>query len=431
MPRSVRESVSDAVAASRLTTVVVEHRLGPWLDFVDRLVVLGSDGRVVADGLPRQVLDEHGDELVAQGIWVPGRPDPAPRQVPLAAFAPARLGANLVAVSGADLEVTRSVRRLDGSTRVSVALDDQSLDARAGQLHALVGPSGSGKSTLLLALAGLLKVDAGTVRAHPELAVDGERDPRRWSTTELAERAAWVPQWASSTIVAHTVLDEVMATSRATDQVESEALARARSLLDLLGLGHLENADPRHLSGGEQRRLAMAAAVVHQPAVLLADEPTVGQDRLTWAAVVGMLDALRDAGSAVVVSTHDDAVVTRSDRVTTLRRPPQPAPEPAPRRPLVARAGPLSLLLAAMLAVPAGIVSPRWQVSVGVLAGAGAPGPRGAHRDRHGCPAAPTAPDGAGPPLARVWSPPSPSRGRPGCSAATTCRPSRRPRCGC
>ena len=120
---------------------------------------------------------------------------------------------------------------------------------------------------------------------HPDLAVDGERDPRRLGTIDLARRVAWVPQWASSTIVSHTVLDEVMTTSRAVGLVESEALTRARALLVHLGLDHLEQADPRHLSGGEQRRLAMASAVVHQPALLCADEATVGQDRLTWAAV--------------------------------------------------------------------------------------------------------------------------------------------------
>ncbi|SDP50078.1 energy-coupling factor transport system ATP-binding protein [Pedococcus dokdonensis] len=364
---SVRASVEVAVRARRLTTVVVEHRLGPWLDFADRLVVLDTVGRVTADGPPQRVLDERGDELVAQGIWVPGRPDPTPRRVPVGTFGAAVLGANIVADQGRSVTVTRTVRRLDGSSRTTVAVQDQDLDARAGQLQALVGPSGSGKSTLLLALGGLLAVDGGQVRAHPDLAVDDVRDPRRWSTTDLAERLAWVPQWASSTIVAHTVLDEVMTTSRAVGLVESEALSRARALLDLLGLAHLENADPRHLSGGEQRRLAMASAVVHQPAVLLADEPTVGQDRLTWAAVTGILDTLRDAGSAVVVSTHDDAVVAAADRVTTLTRPAQPPTEPAARRPLVAHAGPLSLLLGAMLAVPAGIVSPHWQVSLAVL----------------------------------------------------------------
>ncbi len=70
------------------------------------------------------------------------------------------------------------------------------------------------------------------MRVHPELASDGSRDPRDWSTTELARVLAWVPQWASSTIVARTVLDEAMTTSRAVGLVESEALARARLLLD-------------------------------------------------------------------------------------------------------------------------------------------------------------------------------------------------------
>ena len=99
--------------------------------------------------------------------------------------------------------------------------------------------------------------------------------------------------------------------------VEVEAEARARALLDLLDLAHLSQADPRHLSGGEQRRLAMASAVVHQPALLLADEATVGHDRLTWSAVMGVVEGMRDAGAAVVLTTHDDAVVARADRTTT------------------------------------------------------------------------------------------------------------------
>ena len=365
---AVRRSVADVVAQRGLTTVVVEHRLGPWLDFVDRLVVLGIDGTVVADGEPGQVLAAHGDSLAAQGIWVPGVPDPAPRGIPAGTFQPLQLGANLAALDADAVTVERTVRRLDGSSRHSVALRDQSFTARSGQVHALVGPSGSGKTTLMLALAGLVDVDSGGVTAHPDLAGDAGPDPAGWSTTELAARAAWVPQWASSTLVAGTVLDEVMTTSRALGLVESEALARARTLLDVLGLAHLEQADPRHLSGGEQRRLAMAAAAVHQPAVLLADEATVGQDRLTWAAVMGVVETLRDTGTAVVLTTHDDAVIERADRTTTLQRPDQPPPEATPRGVLVARAGPLALFAAALLALPAAIVSPRWTTSLVVFA---------------------------------------------------------------
>ena len=136
---------------------------------------------------------------------------------------------------------------------------------RVRQVHPHAGPRRAGR------------IDDGVVRAHPSLAPHGERSPRHWDTVELARAFAWVPQWSSSTIVARTVLDEVMTTARAVGLVETEARARASALLDLLGLGHLLHADPRHLSGGEQRRLAMAAAVVHQPALLLADEATVGQ----------------------------------------------------------------------------------------------------------------------------------------------------------
>jgi energy-coupling factor transport system ATP-binding protein len=365
---SVRRTVDEVTRSRGLTTVVVEHRLGPWLDLVDRLVVLDSTGHVVADGSPSGVLAAHGESLAAQGIWVPGIPDPEPRGIPAGVFEPTVAGANLLTLDAADVTISRSVRALDGSTRTTVAVQDQWFQARAGQVHALVGPSGAGKSTFMLALAGLLRRQRGEVRLRPDLAVDGERDPRELGTVDLARRVAWVPQWASSTIVSHTVLDEVMTTSRAVGLVESEALARARALLAHLGLAHLEQADPRHLSGGEQRRLAMASAVVHQPALVCADEATVGQDRLTWAAVMGIVEGLRDTGAAIVLTTHDDAVTTRADRVTLIERPVQPPPAPVRRRPLVARAGPLSLLLGASLAIPAGVVSPRWSTSLVVLA---------------------------------------------------------------
>ena len=364
---SVRATVEEVVASRRLTTVVVEHRLGPWVDLVDRIVVLDLAGRIVADGDPRAVLLDQGESLAAQGVWVPGVPAPQPLAVSPDLFRRGTLGANEVALDAAEVTVTRSVRTVDGAARTTVAVADQWFQARAGQSHALVGPSGSGKSTLMLAVAGLVDTQAGVVRAHPALTPSDDRDPRSWDTRDLARAVAWVPQWSSSTIVAQTVIDEVMLTSRATGQVESEARARATALLELLGLGHLHQADPRHLSGGEQRRLAMASAVAHQPAILLADEATVGQDRLTWAAVMGIVEALRDAGSAVVLTTHDDAVIKRADRTTNLARPQQPPAPPSPRRPLAARCGPLSLFAGSALAIPVGIVSPSWRTSLVVL----------------------------------------------------------------
>ena len=226
------------------------------------------------------------------------------------------------------------------------------LDALPGTLTALVGPSGSGKSTVLHALAGFLRAtDPAAVRvAGPEGVASAPAD---LTATDLAATLAWVPQWSSSTIVATTVLDEVLATSRALGSDDAATKGRARALLTTLGLLHLQKADPRHLSGGEQRRLAVAAALLHGPAVLLADEPTVGQDRRTWAAIVGLVAAYRSAGGAVVAATHDTHVVDRATDVEHLAPPPQPPDEAPTRVPLVARCGPLAYLAAAPPASPA------------------------------------------------------------------------------
>lgn len=356
----VRASVEGALTAHPVTTVVAEHLLGPWVDLVERMLVLDDSGALVADGPVRQVLRDEQQRLLDLGIWVPGAPTPTPL-APAAAWTsppPSRTQA----LASSALTIERTVRLLDGSTRTRAAARlHEPLAPAAGSATALVGPSGCGKSTVLLALAGALEPATGAVTV-------GERPVTDLSTTELAARLGWVPQWSSSTILGRNVLDEVLVASRALGEDSAERVARARTLLADLGLGHLQSADPRELSGGEQRRLAIAAAVLHQPPLLLADEPTVGQDRHTWAAVVGLLAAYREGGGAVVVSTHDDALLGRAHTVVELAAPPA-APEPEqPRRVLAAHAGPLALLLGALLAIPAGIVPGHWRTSLAVLA---------------------------------------------------------------
>ncbi|HYN65708.1 MAG TPA: ATP-binding cassette domain-containing protein, partial [Ornithinibacter sp.] len=410
-PASARE-VRDAVGAlttgegrpavgsysSAPTLVVVEHVLGPWVDLVDRLVVLSADGRVVADGPVRETLDTHRDRLLAMGIWVPGAGPPEPLAVDPALVAPrgpqdvpSRRTPSLGATPFA---VERTTRLVDGTARTRrAAVLAEPLVAAPGTLTALVGPSGSGKSTVLHALAGFLDpTDPVAVQVHPpaEPPTDAPdaAPPASLSAHDLARTLAWVPQWSSSTIVARTVLDEVLATARSVAMADGDGPAsteRARTLLAALGLGHLEAADPRELSGGEQRRLAVAAALHHGPPVLLADEPTVGQDRGTWSAVVGLVAAYREAGGAVVAATHDTHVIDRATQVHHLVAPPEPAVAAPVGVPLVARCGSLALLAGALLAVPAGVLSPTWSTSLAVLAtqlglavvGLWAPGGRG------------------------------------------------------
>jgi energy-coupling factor transport system ATP-binding protein len=276
---SVREAILET--AGDRTMIVVEHRIGPWLEHVDRVVVLSSDGVVVSDGSAASFLA--GPAPV--GVWVPGLPTPQPLAVPVDLVRPdAALG-----VTADDVVVDLTTRTLRGIQRTR-ALDGFGARLDPGTMTALTGRSGAGKSTALAVLGGLRKPTAG--RITPDLASQ--------RSLELAASVGWVPQNPEHGFLTLQVRDEVARTA--------ERLGRSvdvAAVLDVFGLGALAAAHPYRLSGGEQRRLALAAALAHRPSVVLLDEPTVGQDPDTWAAVAGWIAAARDAGATVAVSTHD------------------------------------------------------------------------------------------------------------------------------
>lgn len=291
-------------AAGGRTLVVVDHDFAGWAPVVDRVVVL-SGGRVVADGTPAAVLDGPAVE----GLWTPGLPTPDPLVVPDDLVAPVLpVAAGETALRGRGLGLVRRRRGLRPGPATTV-LTDVDVDVPAGALTALRGDSGAGKSSLVGLLAGLVRPTTGTLTAHPGLAARGRTAPHRWSSPELAARVGWVPQHPEHGLVRTSVRAEVAATA----EVLGLGPARADALLELLGLDHRADVDPHVLSGGEQRRLAVASALAAGPAVLLADEPTVGQDRRTWAAVTGLLRAAARTGVAVAVATHDHRFATDHD----------------------------------------------------------------------------------------------------------------------
>ncbi|HYO32134.1 MAG TPA: ATP-binding cassette domain-containing protein [Nocardioidaceae bacterium] len=306
----VRQAVQRDVENRGSTLIVVEHRLEPWLDFADRLVVLNREGAIAADGVPRAVLRDHGQALAAQGVWVPGIGTPASPRPPGHLVTPhVRYSGDLVSANrvGVEFRTRRQGARRSAST--TSALAAISTTVSAGQALAVTGASGAGKSTLVSVLAGLLRPSSGEVLAAQQLAAGSERRPWRWSSRDLAERISWVPQTPEHGVVAATVDAELAAAGAACRREPQELQHRADGLLASLGLAHLRDASPYHLSGGEQRRLMVAAALVHGPAGVLLDEPTLGQDRLTWAAVMGVLAASREAGTALAFASHDHLAI--------------------------------------------------------------------------------------------------------------------------
>ncbi|WP_328969051.1 ABC transporter ATP-binding protein [Streptomyces sp. NBC_00239] len=195
------------------------------------------------------------------------------------------------------------------------ALTGCDLTVRRGEFLTVVGPSGSGKSTFLN-LAGLLDaptrgrylldgIDTGSLRERERAALRGRRIGFVFQSFHLLPH--------------RSALENVGLALLYTGVPPAERLARARTALTRVGLGHRTHAPPAELSGGERQRVAVARALVGSPSLLLCDEPTGNLDSASAAAVLTLLDGLHAAGMTVLVITHDPEVAARGGRTVTIR----------------------------------------------------------------------------------------------------------------
>lgn len=349
---AVRRAVLAAVGER--TLVVAEHRIEPWLEHVDRLVVLGPQARILADGPPGALLAEQRDVLAQAGLWLPG-------------IAPAHTDAHTAGTADSSDAAPPPVLRLralairrrgaaDGPRRPAPVLASGiDRDLAPGALCAVTGPSGAGKTTLLRVVLGLDAPAAGSIQGPPP------------------ERIAWVPQEPEHSFVATTVREEVTASPRADDP------RLAERLLERAGLAHLTGANPYAISGGEQRRLALVAALAARPQLLVLDEPTVGLDQRRWEAVTDLIDEARAQGCTVLAATHDPDLIARADARIRIGEeaqgavaPPRPvatAIRPVERRPraLADRLNPLTALVIAALGVVGSLAVSDWRIGLAAV----------------------------------------------------------------
>lgn len=186
----------------------------------------------------------------------------------------------------------------------TIALDGVSLSINRGESVALLGANGSGKSTLLKMLDGLIFTTAGSIRAFGlELSEDALKD--EGFSMSFRRRTGFVFQNSDAQLFSPTVRDEIafgpLHMGLAPDEVEK----RTEDTMHILGLEHLRERPPYHLSGGEKKKVALASVLAVGPEVLLFDEPTAGLDPKTESFLVRLIVQLAAAGKTVVTATQD------------------------------------------------------------------------------------------------------------------------------
>jgi putative ABC transport system ATP-binding protein len=213
------------------------------------------------------------------------------------------------------IQLTGVERRYAMSGHTVRALDGIDLHIERGEYVAITGASGSGKSTLLNLLGCLDRPDSGSY--HLDGSDVAVLDDEQLSATRN-RRIGFVFQ-SFHLLPRLSVLENVLLPRRYCETPDPEAEARARALLDKVGLGDRWQHRPQELSGGQMQRAAIARALIMQPSLLLADEPTGNLDSKSAATVLALIDDVHASGQTVVLVTHDNDIARHAPRQVRLR----------------------------------------------------------------------------------------------------------------
>jgi putative ABC transport system ATP-binding protein len=200
--------------------------------------------------------------------------------------------------------------------RNRIILDHINLDIQEGEFFILLGKSGSGKSTLLNLISSIDTADSGQIFVN-DIEITGLHE--RQQTLFRRDHIGIVFQFFNL-IPTLTVLENITLPRELAGIRRKEAEIKAREILERVGLAHRADSFPDKLSGGEQQRIAIARALAHEPAIVLADEPTGNLDEDTGQKVLQLLlELTRDAGKTLLMATHNPEIVAFADRVARIQ----------------------------------------------------------------------------------------------------------------
>ena len=266
------------------TVIIVEHKLDHLLEFVDRVVIFQENGTIFADGKTEEVFRTYKEKLKEYGVWYPGVWEEFALNQP-----------KTTDNSHSKKNVLISVNKLSGFRGKEVKIEIDRARIHEGEWITIVGDNGAGKSTLLESLMGLLKTE-GECTVHS-------------NNSNREDTVAFVFQNPEFQFVTNAVSEEIAYTLNNQHIHELEIKEKVEQLLHEFHLKHVEKNHPFSLSTGQKRRLSVASSVVHEPQVLLLDEPTFGQDSKNTFSMLNRFRQLKEQGVSIVMITHDEHIV--------------------------------------------------------------------------------------------------------------------------
>jgi energy-coupling factor transport system ATP-binding protein len=267
--------------SDRRTLIIVEHKIDRVLDFIKRIVLFDSSGRIIADGAKEEILGAHREAIDRYGIWHPGawpgylkkrtgRPTPRPSGQPL-------------------LELNRFAA-FHGKKK---CFQTEHLTIHRGEWVAVIGENGAGKSTMIEGLMKLIP-HSGQIK---------------WSLDRPEDQVAFVFQNPEYQFVTDRVKDE-LGFSLVLKKIAPALIARrVAGALKRYGLTGRQEQSPYQLSVGEKRRLSVASSLIDRPQAVILDEPTFGQDARNTFALLDLFGDLVMSGTTVIMVTHEMEIV--------------------------------------------------------------------------------------------------------------------------
>ncbi len=208
------------------------------------------------------------------------------------------------------VDVNNVYKIFERGGRDFTALNDVNFSVNSGDFINIVGKSGSGKSTLLTILSAIQEPTKGGVRVLERKISEMTDDEKSHYRNEFV---GYVPQ-TLGTLSTLNVIDNVRLPHFFMKR-EGDGIKRAEELLDMCGILHLKYEFPRNLSGGEVKRVLIARALMNEPKILLADEPTSDLDSATSSEIMEMLKKINDDGTTIIIVTHDDDLLKYGSRL--------------------------------------------------------------------------------------------------------------------